>query len=107
MEELLNQKCKIYNTPSTPDKYGKMTWGSFGTVNCRFVKTSKHYKNSQGNDVNISCKFQVSSESNLANIGTKIEYNGNSYVIVDYKEWVDGDGEVFGWLYYCDNYPSS
>lgn len=107
MDGLLNQTCKIYKTPSNPDKYGKITWGTFDVVGCRFVKTSKHYKNSQGEDVNISCKFQVAGDSTFAEIGTKIEYKNNFYKVIDYKEWVDGDGEVFGWLYYCDNYPTA
>jgi len=104
MEELLNQTCRIYRTPTeSNDGYGQITWGGFDLVICRFVKTAKHYKNSDGNDVNIVCKFQVSERS--AEIGTKIEFNSLFYIVVDVKEWRGEDGELFGCICHCSNYP--
>lgn len=104
MEDLLNQEIKVYNTPGAPDPFGKQTWGGFETVPCRFVKTFRHYKDNQGNESAIRCKFQVS-ESRYE-IGTKVEYLGKPYLLVECKDWVDEDGELFGSLLYCADYPS-
>jgi len=105
MDGLLNQSCRIYKTPGNPDKFGKVTWGGFDTVVCRFVKTFKHYKNNQGNDVGVTCKFQVADRS--VDVGTKIEFESKSYLVVDCKEWRDEDGELFGCLCYCSDYPTA
>lgn len=102
MENLLNQTCKIYSG-STLSKYGKVTWGTYQTLACRFAQTYKHYKNSQGNEISVTSKFQLSSQS--VDIGTRIDFGSKSYKVTDVKDWVDADGDIFGCVAYCSDYP--
>lgn len=105
MEDLLNQICRIYKTPSSPDRYGKITWGAFDSMTCRFVKTAKHYKNAQGNEISINSKFQIADRS--VEVNSKIEFETNFYKVVDVKEWRDINGELFGCMCYCSDFPTS
>ena len=106
MEHLLNQTCTIFNTPSAPDDFGVVTWASSETIACRAVRTMKHIKdtrNSQGNELEITLKLQISQKT--VDIGTKIDFESRSYLVSAIKDWRGYDGELFGSLLYLSNYP--
>ena len=103
MDDLLNQTCTIYSDPTDPDAFGKKVWGFCENVACRFVKVFKHYKDNTGNFIEITAKFQVAEIS--VNVGSKVVYNSRPYKVLDCKEWIDGDGELFGSVIYCANWP--
>ena len=103
MEHLLNQTCTIFNTPSAPDDFGVVTWASSETTACRAVRTMKHHKDNQGNELEITLKLQISART--VDIGTKIDFESRSYLVSAIKDWRGYDGELFGSLLYLSNYP--
>lgn len=103
MDELLNQTCKIYTGVGTPDKYGKVTFSSYNDTNCRFVSTFKHFKDSKGSEVSINGQFQLANQN--VNVGTKIDFESKSYLVVGVEDWRGFDGELFGCNVLCSNYP--
>jgi hypothetical protein len=103
MLNLLNQKLKVYTTPNTNDEWGRMTFDEYKETKCRFVRTSKFFKNQQGDDLGITAKIQ----SKYLNyfIGQVVEYNQTKYVIVSINDW-RGQNTAFGTLIYVKDYPT-
>lgn len=103
MINLLNQALRIYTTPNTNDEYGRMTFDDYIDVKCRFIRTSKFFKNQQGDDLNITAKIQ--SKYLKYFVGQVVEYDQVKYVIVSISDW-RGSNTAFGTLIYVKDYPT-